>query len=580
MTGRFAFAGLLLILGVTSARPQSPSPRTNNEPAEKAIDNRTGPITGRVVDESGQPMANAVVNVFAAGKQQPDRRTTQADQAGRFQVDDLPRGIYSVTAQVRGYTFWREPGEQAYFRPGASVTLRVRKGGVITGTVTRATGEPVVAVRVNAVRVRDLEGRPITAFAGGTPRYTDDRGVYRLFALAPGVYLVSAGGKVPGYSFPTAFDDDLPVYYPSSTRDTAAQVVVHSGDESTGIDIRYRSEQGHSITGVITNIGSERSGANVWLTRPGGDAVEAQSFSQPRGDEYAFGFHGISDGEYFVNARRAPYQNDDGAGSKPVRVRVKGQDVTGVEVALVPFGSVAGRIILEPLTAKEKKCESKLPLSVEELLITARRDEEDQARGPVLSVFGSSLAAPNEKGEFAIRGLEAGNFHLEPIALDQAWYVRSITLPASARATRTLDAGRNGFAVKPGEHKTGLAVVLSEGAASLEGRVEPEKDALLPGRLRVHLVPAEPQAAEDLMRFAETETGSDGTFKLSNLAPGRYWFVVRQVDEAETSQSSRQRAAWNATTRASLRRGAEALNIVVELKQCQRVVDHVLRYKR
>jgi len=143
-------------------------------------------------------MANAIVSVSSAGKRQPERRTARTDEGGKFQVDDLPQGIYSVGAQIRGYNLWREPGEQAYFKTGDSVTLRVRKGGVITGAVTSSSGEPVVAVQVNAVRIRDLEGKPITAFATGFPRFTDDRGIYRIFGLTPGVYVVSAGGKPTG----------------------------------------------------------------------------------------------------------------------------------------------------------------------------------------------------------------------------------------------------------------------------------------------------------------------------------------------------------------------------------------------
>jgi len=329
---------------------------------------------------------------------------------------------------------------------------------------------------------------------------------------------------------------------------------------------------------VITNVGSSRYGANVWLTQPAGDAIEAQSFSQPRGDEYSFAFYGVGNGEYYVNVRQAPYEGGDGAGSKPIRVRVNGNNVSGVAVPLVPFGSIAGRVILEPLRTKDNKCESKHPLSIEEFLITARRNQEDNTTGPVLALFGSSAAAPNAKGEFAIRSVEPGGFHIEAVALDQAWYLRSITLPAGGRVTKTVDAGRNGFELKSGEHKDGLAVIVSEGAASLDGRVVPDKNGLLPGRLRVHLVPAEPQSSEDLLRFFETETRIDGSFKLTNLAPGRYWIVAAAIEQTETSQMSQQGIAWKAATRSSLRRDAEAVNVIVELKPCQRAANYELRY--
>ena len=81
---------------------------------------------------------------------------------------------------------------------------------------------------------------------------TDDRGVYRMYGLLPGTYIVSAGGMTRffgGYGT-TAHDQDAPTYAPSATRDTAQEVVVRSGEEATA-DIQYRGEPGHAISGTV-----------------------------------------------------------------------------------------------------------------------------------------------------------------------------------------------------------------------------------------------------------------------------------------------------------------------------------------
>jgi hypothetical protein len=50
------------------------------------------------------------------------------------------------------------------------------------------------------------------------------------------------------------------------------------------------------------------------------------------------------------------------------------------------------------------------------------------------------------------------------------------------------------------------------------------------------------------------------------------------VPEEETDEKTLPPAAWNAATRALLRRAAEAGNNIIELKNCQRVDDFTLKF--
>jgi carboxypeptidase family protein len=575
---------ILLIGAATSTKPLlSAQAQTTDQAAQKAADQRAGSISGRVVNESGQPMPNAIVNIFGSSKQ-PARRTTNTDEDGRFHADDLPRGLYSVLAQVRGYVLARDARAPVYYRLGDSVNLVVKKGGVITGTVTNSNGEPVVGVRVSAIPHRDIDGRPIQALGSGVARYTDDRGVYRLFGLGAGFYLVSAGSKQPGIDASTAFDENVPTYYPSSTRDTAAEIEVRAGSEATGIDIRYRGERGYAISGLITGgttTGTRLGGVAISLVRPASGALESPAFFQARGDDFPFAFYGVTEGEYYLVAQRCPYQNNDGARSRPLRLQVKDQDISGVAISLVPLGSVAGRVILEPAVAQEKKltCETKRLPSIEETIISARREQKEDPREQPLSAFNPSMmGAVGENGEFQIQGVEAGQYRIETRMLDEAWYVRAIELPETGRTGTKLNAGRNGFSVKSGERLNGLTVVLAGGAASLRGQVVAEKGASLPDRLRVHLVPSEQQAADDTLLFFEAAVQTDGSFTLNNVAPGRYFLAARQTSEERANERFPRPLVWSLNSRASLRAEAEASNIAVELKPCQRVADFELRY--
>jgi hypothetical protein len=93
-----------------------------------------------------------------------------------------------------------------------------------------------------------------------------------------------------------------------------------------------------------------------------------------------------------------------------------------------------------------------------------------------------------------------------------------------------------------------------------------------------HLAPAEPEARDEALRFVEARVENDGLFSFSNLAPGKYWLLARAVPDPEPNDKPARPTAWDAAERAKLRREAEAANIVIELKPCQRVRDYMLRF--
>ena len=121
-----------------------------------------------------------------------------------------------------------------------------------TSDGTLATSGLGGRLRVNIWLVRDDDGKALLSAVVIRERLTDDRGIYRIYGLPPGAYLIVAGGAQqfggpPAYS---AYANDSPIYFPSSARDTASEVVVRNGEEITA-DIQYRSEPGHSISGTV-----------------------------------------------------------------------------------------------------------------------------------------------------------------------------------------------------------------------------------------------------------------------------------------------------------------------------------------
>jgi len=541
-------------------------------------------ITGRLIDESGQPIPNAGVFVRKAGASTSQNRSMGTDENGRFRADDLAAGAYSVSAHVPGYVPVTEALQREYYHAGDEVTLRMMKGGVITGTVTNSAGEPVVGVRVSPLRVRDSENKTIRgAVLSGNFRTTDDRGVYRMYGLAPGTYLVVAsGGGQMGY-IESGFDGDVPTYYPSTNRDAATEVAVRAGEEITGIDIRYRGDRGYIISGTLSgSLGPEsgQRGVLVSLTNAAAGVLESRAYVPLRAGR-GFALYGVPDGEYDLMAQ-TDAGTEAGAGSAPRHVVVKGADVTGIDLALAPYGSISGRAVLERIPEAERtsECKAQRIALLDELVLTARRDEKSGVKdSPPAALLSSNESSPDEKGEFKLVSLAAGRYRIETRLPTEDWFVRAITKPGLPAGSKQTDIAGAGLALTTSQRMADLTVTLAEGAAAVRGKVIPAAEgSRLPAQLRVHLVPAEPESADDAIRFWEARIDSEGVFSLTNLAPGIYYLLAQAVARDQLMERNPQPLAWDPAARAKLRREAMAAKVLFDLQRCQRVKDYVIKY--
>jgi hypothetical protein len=513
--------------------------------------------------------------------------TTDAD--GRFELKNLRPAAYNVQVLAPGYVALPQAGAEfgafRYYRVGETANITMVKGGVITGTVTNASGEPLVAASVRAVRVRKATERSANLFNFTPPRMTDDRGVYRLYGLEPGVYVIATGGNGPTYGVLNAYDGDAPTYYPSATRDTAAELTVHAGEELTGIDVRYRGERGHSVSGFVTGASGEADskliGISVTLSQASSGTMEASAFVTGQSSDRAFALSGVADGDYILmGVRGIPGTMEVSMASR--RVSVRGTDVTGLELKLEPQGAVSGNVVLD--APPKVECKNQRASSLEEIIITARRDGKEKDEDNALPLFFRRIpAVPNERGEFRLANLRDGSQRLDVQLPGEDWYLRSIALPvaaANAKAAATSKTAVPGaFNLKPGERLSGATLTIGQGAAALRGRVAATAEGTrLPTGLRVHLVPVEPERATDALRYAEAAVEADGQFALERLAPGRYWILARVAATAESENEERREVAWTVAERDKLRREAEGAGVKIELQPCQRLADYVLNY--
>ena len=565
---KFCYLILLTATLTLTAYAQKPTP------TPKAANNPRGVISGTVVSDDGQPLPDVEVRVaslrFATDRLSVSPKTKPN---GQFRAEGLPPGRYTVTAFAPGYVpLADENFGVTTYRPGAVIDLHLTRGGVITGALTETDGAPAITVRVRALRVRDERGQAVREGYSASD-LTDDQGVYRIYGLPPGSYLI-ATGPAQGWSL-VAPDGMPPFYYPTGPPETAQQLELQYGQEISGIDMRRRRLSGHSVSGVAGISFKPEWGLRASLLRAGSGILEREAEIEGSDGGYAFALKDVPDSDYDLALEAADRNRKADA---PIqRVKVRGADVTGLQFNLVEAGGLSGRVVLEKnaALANRPECVETGRAFIEEILLQPQRAEK---KPPAPLGYSYSNFAPrelpDEHGAFQVKGLRPGEYRLATQLPSESWYIRASNAPGSPAK----DLGRDNLSIVSGATTREVTIFISNGAATVTGRITPARAGVeLPANLFVYLVPAEKDAAEHILRYAEAKASRDGVFTFANLAPGRYWIVAKTPPEEPPTV--RRPLFWNATERAQLRREAETAKREITLNPCQQSKAYTLPYE-
>src|SRR5262249_14838919 len=133
-----------------------------------------GVITGRIIVEDGRPAAGIEVYARRIGIKRREAQTSISNEEGNFRFTDLPPGIYVIDARMPGYIM-DKASPVRFYRIGEQATLRLTKGGVITGRVSDETGEPLVGIYVSPSYARKAETKSpdlmLSRTESSTPSY-------------------------------------------------------------------------------------------------------------------------------------------------------------------------------------------------------------------------------------------------------------------------------------------------------------------------------------------------------------------------------------------------------------------------
>lgn len=396
-------------------------------------------LSGRVFDEFGEPVANAVVNAmrygFAAGARrylpaggQNSRDTT--DDQGQFRLFGLPPGEYVVSANFRGgggeitdpsgepsgYAPTYFPGttnvadaqrvkvDIAQEQTSINFALIATKLVRITGTIIDSQGAPVTNAAVMLMPA-DRGAMAMMAMAQGAGR-VDRAGAFRLADVAPGRYVLQTrtnlgpGGR-GGRGGPQA---------PDAAPEFARQEITVGTEDLDGLVLV--TGPGARVSGQIVTdspaVPSFRPEQLQVAARPGqpdqaGPGGGAGAGAGRVGTDWTFQLSGLFDGRLFrVNAPQ---------GWSLKQVLLNGQDITDTPLEFAPGQAVTGVQIV--LTDKATALSGSVNDSrgrpvVDATVVIFPADEK-------LWMFQSRFiraARPDQEGRYEVRGLPSHDDYL------------------------------------------------------------------------------------------------------------------------------------------------------------------------
>jgi protocatechuate 3,4-dioxygenase beta subunit len=484
-----------------------------------------GSVSGTIISAlTGEPLRKASVSLTTRGRGgRPLVAST--DASGKFTLTNVAPGEYRLVGSRNGFVR-QEYGARQPGRSGAALTVNKAQNvtqanialtphGVITGRIVDEENEPVQGVQVQAMRTGYAQGRKQLISNGGAS--TDDRGIYRIYSLAPGKYFISAtarGGRMGMVQERQGTTEAYAsTYYPgTSDPATAAPIDVGPGAEVPGVDIRLMKTATVTVKGKISGLAAAGDRARAMAVLVPRDGSSFNMFDRRPGTvdrQGGFEIRSVPPGSYTLLAMQFGQTT---RASAQMPLQVGNSDVDGVSLTLVPAATLAGAVRTE--TAG---------VDLSAVRVTLR---------PVENSFGGpGPGGPNDPSEhgkdgtFALKNVTTGVYTVNVSGLPAGHYVRSIRYgQEDALARLDLTQGIAGS----------LDIRLSPEAAALSGSVINDKQQPA-AQVSVVIAPdASRKQFPHLYRL--TTTDDTGAFSVTGLAPGDYLVYAFETIETGAHQ--------------------------------------------
>ncbi|PYQ94249.1 MAG: hypothetical protein DMF96_26835 [Acidobacteria bacterium] len=517
----------------------------------------TGRITGRVVAaDTGRPVKRA--RVFVTAAELSGGRGMMTDDAGVFDLTELPAGRYNLTVSKSGFVSLsygqRRPlqaGTPLQLADGQQLTgiqFQLPRGSVVSGHVLDEDGDAMPGVMVRVMRYQYQQGeRRLTPSGTGQ---TDDKGQYRVWGLLPGDYYVSAvarggnfagpfggrfagpggpggfggGGRGPGGGGPngppTGGGNDqeqinyAPTYYPGvASVNEAKAITVGLSQEVLDISFSMQLVRMSRLSGHVTNPdGTPVTSGNVNLMSDAAVGRANQIGTNIGGRiqwDGAFAINSVPPGRYILRARGDDSETPQFA-AQPVSLN--GEDVADFTVILSAGATVSGTLTFLP-------GQSPVPDLTQFRILAPSTDRSDFGPQP--------NARADKEGHFTLSGVSAGAHLIRSGGNARGWILKSVVVGGR-------DVTDTPIQLRSGENLANVTVVFTDQQNELNGTVTNESGSPMPD-YTVLAFPTDsslwrPQARQ-IMTARPDQTGK---YRIRGLPPGQYYVVT--VDPAEQGE--------------------------------------------
>lgn len=467
-------------------------------------------IHGAVVEnQTGHPLARATVTVQPVGSGSASQ-AVRTNAYGNFEISALAAGTYLISATRIAFAPVQY-GQKRWHASGMPITLAENDSAVLTIRLPRYGAIAGTLLDENEVGLPDQQ---VAVYTNTRPPLllararTDDRGMYRLFGLRPGSYLIRSLSKV--------YEDEsyLPTFFRDSTTvDQARAVDVTLDEEVDRVDFHATAGKLFSVAGRV----------NSFYGQP------TATLSSDTGTETAtidasgnFSFNPMPPGQYELLAV-GPAGAMRGQMATFQEITLD-RDLTDIRVSLTQTPVV--QFVFEDAKGQ--------PIDPRQLKVMARRkNPAGEAQAEILQVvFDDKPAAAPRARRPGTADQPAGD-PLRPISgkvpmLPGRWEVALAPNPTYIAVSFTPPEGTsqgradgwNEVLLPPGSQNV-VKFVLSSSPSTLSGTVKTSTGDTVAG-VPVFIEPYDLDPRRRLAEIRTTRTNAQGQYGIGGLAPGVY----------------------------------------------------------
>jgi protocatechuate 3,4-dioxygenase beta subunit len=486
----------------------------------------TGVISGRVINQRGEPVMCAVVRLLTRGREP----IVATDADGRFEFTGVPAGRYGLeatkilhlTGRYGGPDSSQAPSTRIRLAEGRTLTnldILLPTGSAITGTVVDEAGEPVAGIVIRALRPRDSTELRLASAFGASSERTDDRGRFRLFGLLPGTYFVAASTN-SGIGTTEAREGWAATLYPGTT-DTAlaSPLRIDAGRDLSGIDIMLGPPPAARVTGFAFDADGQPARSVLLSASQRTGALFLEPRTTTAGPDGAFGFPSVPPGEYVVQTTGPIGGLAFADLGRPFHfgmayVTVGDTDPPPVTVRAGRGSVVEGRVVAE---------------SGGSTTVSVTTIPTDFDRSPIIGIGSIGLTIRSD-GAFHLEGV-TGPRRIVKVGGPDESYLRSAVVNGRDALDTPFDFGLAGEAFRDVE------VVVATDAASVSGQVVDARQNPVEQYI-VRLFSTDPaQWFPRSQRLKIARAASSGRFRIAGVPPGDYWMVVVEKSDDPLAES-------------------------------------------